>query len=119
MKLLRKKLHDYYVNGKPLIFPAYLVHPLIYQVRSYPELNDCENEIKFLLESLTGSCRLPDLKTGVMLDNDKVLVRWQDTQLNDSLQLPKIGDCLKPVDLLKDIGPSCCSGATNQLYAVL
>jgi hypothetical protein len=89
-------------------------------VRAHPELNDCETEVKFLLESITGSYRQPDLKVGIMIDepSDRVNVRWQDQSLlvKDSF---KIGELIKPVDILMDIGPSCCNGNVNNLSAVL
>jgi hypothetical protein len=111
--MLRKKLHDYQVIGKPLLFPPYIAHPLIHQVRTHPELNDCETEVKFLLESITGSYRLPDLKVGVMIDepSDRVTVRWQDTPT--TLPVPKLGELIRPVDILMDVGPSCCNGTVK------
>jgi hypothetical protein len=78
--MLKKKLHDYNTNGKPVIFPVYAVFYLINQVRNYPELEESENDLKFLLESLSGSSKSSDLKLGFTLDEPrgKSLVKWVD-----------------------------------------
>lgn len=44
---------------------------------------------------------------------------WVDPIGNDQLQLPKLRDLLCAVDILKDVGPSCCSEKTNMLNIVL
>ena len=74
-------------------------------------------EVKFFLESVIGS-RTTDMKP--LFENGKIKqkVKWADITSIENFEIKSINRYLKPVDLLKDIGPSCCSGTTNQLPTV-
>lgn len=39
LKMFKKKLHDYYIQGKPQPMPNYVLHAFMYQIRNVPDLN--------------------------------------------------------------------------------
>lgn len=108
IRAMKKKLGEYYQNGKPALFPQYCLSALLFQLKNIHELREMENEIKFLLESV-NEYKSNEIRPLVMIED---AVKWHN-QVNLD-EIPPLKDYLKPVDLLKDLGPSCQMGAVLQ-----
>jgi hypothetical protein len=76
-----------------------------------------EAEVKCLLESVIGNRTVDMRPLFEGTKSHRYRIKWPEQSSLDQLEIKSIRNYLKPVDVLKELGPTCCSG--NQLAAVL
>ncbi|CAD8059603.1 unnamed protein product [Paramecium sonneborni] len=98
IKMLKKKLQEPFQQKNNLQVPQYVIHTLLYQLRNIPELTDLEQEIKNFNEYVQNT-KQPDLKC--LYDDNKKYMKLDPV----NIEIPKINECIKPVDILRELGP--------------
>ncbi|CAD8056662.1 unnamed protein product [Paramecium sonneborni] len=98
IKMLKKKLQEPFQQKNNIQVPQYVIHTLLYQLRNIPELTDLEQEIKNFNEYVQNT-KQPDLKC--LYDDNKKYMKLDPVNID----IPKISDCIKPVDILRELGP--------------
>ncbi|CAD8144744.1 unnamed protein product [Paramecium octaurelia] len=98
IKMLKKKLQEPFQQKNNLQVPQYVIHTLLYQLRNIPELSDLEQEIKNFNEYVQNT-KQADLKC--LYDDGKKYMKLDPV----NIEIPKINECIKPVDILRELGP--------------